>query len=560
MLKGHPKGLLVAFFANMGERFGFYTMIAIFILFLQAKYGYSAGEAGQIYAFFLFFVYFFPLFGGILADKVLGYGRTISIGLVVMFIGYFLLFLPTTMNSGFGLIVIALAIISLGTGLFKGNLQALVGNLYDDPKYDPKRDVAFNIFYMGINIGAMFAPTAATSVSNWILNKYNLSYNARIPALSHAFLDGNLTETTEFLAEAQAQDASVTLETLGSFSENYVNALSESYHYGFGLACISLIVSMIVFWGFRKYYAHADLTEKQKSKSEELKKQMIVLTPKQTRDRLIALGLVFFVVIFFWMSFHQNGLCMTYFARDYTISSVSNYTNLWFDLFGLLPIFLSIIGLIFFLRKKSEFRIRLLGALTFVGFAVIAYLRFQSYPEENPFAPQKFQHFNPFFIVALTPIVIGIFNYLRKTGKEPSAPKKIGIGMIITAFTFLIMIIVSFKLASPKELGGQVAPADMLVSPYWLISTYFIITVAELFLSPMGISFVSKVSPPKYKGMMQGGWLAATAVGNYLIFIPASLWSKVPLWIVWFVLVIACLLSAIFIFSMLKRLEKATQS
>ncbi|MQY79491.1 MAG: MFS transporter, partial [Bacteroidetes bacterium] len=152
MFSEHPKGLFVAFFANMGERFGFYTMIAIFNLFLQAKYGYNAAEAGQIYGIFLFFVYFLPLFGGIIADKVLGYGKTISIGLVVMFAGYFLLALPTTMNSGLMLVILALGVISLGTGLFKGNLQALVGNMYDDPKYSSKRDVAFNIFYMGINI------------------------------------------------------------------------------------------------------------------------------------------------------------------------------------------------------------------------------------------------------------------------------------------------------------------------------------------------------------------------------------------------------------------------
>jgi len=180
MFKGHPKGLFVAFFANMGERFGFYTMISIFVLFMQAKYGLSAGTAGFMYSTFMVGVYILPLLGGFLADRYIGYGRTISLGIIVMFIGYFMLTLPTAMNTGFPLVVAALAVISLGTGLFKGNLQALVGNLYDDPKYDALRDRAFNIFYMGINIGAMFAPTASEKVSNWILKASNYFYDSRL--------------------------------------------------------------------------------------------------------------------------------------------------------------------------------------------------------------------------------------------------------------------------------------------------------------------------------------------------------------------------------------------
>ncbi|MBW1853987.1 MAG: peptide MFS transporter [Deltaproteobacteria bacterium] len=561
MLKQHPKGLFVAFFANMGERFGFYTMIAIFVLFLQAKYGYTAAQAGQIYGTFLAFVYFLPLLGGFLADKFLGYGKTISIGLVVMFIGYFLLAIPTTMDSGFGFVVIALAVICLGTGLFKGNLQALVGNLYDNPKYSKNRDVAFNIFYMGINIGAMFAPTTAEAVNNWILKTHDFFYDNRIPALAHKYIDGTLNNIPEYLTIAQAQDPSVTAQTLGTFTTDYINALSQSYHYGFGVACISLIVSMIIFWSFKKYYKYADLTEKQKAASEEHKGQIIELTPKQTKERLIALGLIFFVVIFFWMSFHQNGLCMTFFARDYTMSHVGKATNLLFNLNGLLPIFLSVVGLYFFIRKKSEVKTRIIGACAFLGFALLAYWSYTTYDAVNPITPQIFQHFNPFFIVALTPLIIGLFVWLAKKGKEPSSPRKIGIGMLITGLGFVVLVVGSLSLlgVSPKEIGGEVAPTNRLISPYWLISTYFVLTIAELFLSPMGISFVSKVSPPKYKGLMQGGWLAAAGVANYLLFVPALLWEKIPIWIVWAVLVVACLLSAIFVFSILKRLETATK-
>jgi POT family proton-dependent oligopeptide transporter len=560
MFKGHPKGLFVAFFANMGERFGFYTMISIFVLFMQAKYGMSAAAAGSMYATFLVGVYIFPLLGGFLADRFLGYGRTISLGIVVMFIGYILLALPTAMDTGFPLIVAALTVIALGTGLFKGNLQALVGNLYDDPKYSAMRDRAFNVFYMGINIGAMFAPSASKAVCDWIMGKSGYFYDARIPAMANEFLEGKLADASTFLGIAQAQDASVTLDTLGRFGTNYVNALSKSYHLGFGVACVSLIISMIVFWAFRKHYKTADLTERQKAKSETLKSQVVELSREQTRERLIALGLVFGVVIFFWMAFHQSAVTMTYFARDYTVPSVGQATYLLFDLTGLLSVFLSILGLVFLVKKSSRSLTRILGGAAFVGFGVLAYLRYSGYAATNPFQPQMFQHFNPFFIVVLTPIVIGVFGWLNRKGKEPSAPRKIGIGMLITAAAYTILVIGSMSLASPKALGGLVAPPESQVSVYWLIATYFGLTIAELFLSPIGISFVSRVAPPKYKGLMQGGWFAATAVGNSLVGVIAWFWMRVPLWAVWAILVGACLLSAAFIFAIMKRLERVAKA
>jgi len=560
MFKDHPKGLFVAFFANMGERFGFYTMLAIFVLFIQAKYGLDAGAASQVYGIFMAFVYFLPLLGGLLADRVLGYGKTIGLGLVVMFSGYLLLAIPTKMGSGFALTLAALAVIAAGTGLFKGNLQALVGNLYDDPQYSAKRDRAFTIFYMGINIGAVFAPTAAEKISNWILSSAHYFYDARVPALANSFLKNSLADVNGYLAIARSQDAAITLDTLKPFSENYINVLSKSYHYGFGVACISLVISMLVFWGFRKYYRKADITETQKSKSATRKAEVIELTPQQTRERLTALGLVFFVVIFFWMAFNQSGLTMTYFARDYTVPSVGRLTNLWFDLFALLPIFLALIGLIFLLRKGSKPLAKALGAAAFVVFGLLAYFRYSSYGASNPFSPQKFQHFNPFFIVVLSPLVIAFFAWLNRKGKEPSSPRKIGFGMLLAAAAFSILIVGSLGLASPRALGGQVAPAGMLVSPYWLISTYLILTIAELFLSPIGISFVSRVAPPKYKGMAQGGWFTATALGNYLLGIVGSLWLKVPLWSMWLILVGCALLSAAFIFSVMNRLERTTKA
>jgi proton-dependent oligopeptide transporter, POT family len=560
MFKGHPKGLFVAFFANMGERFGFYTMVSIFVLFMQAKYGMSAAAAGFMYSTFMVGVYILPLLGGFLADRYLGYGRTISVGIIVMFAGYIMLALPTAMNTGLPLIIAALAVIALGTGLFKGNLQALVGNLYDDPKYSAMRDRAFSVFYMGINVGAMFAPSASQAVSNFVLRKAHLFYDARIPALANDLLKGKLADASSYLAIAQGQDPSVTMNTLRGFSETYINTLSKSFHFGFGVACLSLIVSMVIFRAFRKHYKMADLTERQKAKSEAFKSQVVELSREQTRERLVALGLVFFVVIFFWMAFQQSAVTLTFFARDYTVPSVSKATNLWFDLTGLLPIFLAVVGLVVLVRKASGKLARILGGVSFAGFGVLAFLRYSGYAATNPFMPQMFQHFNPFFIVALTPIVVGIFGWLNRKGKEPTAPRKIGIGMLITAAAYSILVIASLNLPSPRALSGLVAPAGSQVSVYWLISTYFLVTIAELFLSPIGISFVSRVAPPKHKGLMQGGWFAATAIGTNLVGVTAWFWMRVPLWSVWAILSGACVLSAAFIFSIMKRLERVARA
>jgi len=198
MLKGHPKGLFVFLFANMGERFGYYTMMAIFILFMQAKFGLDAKAAGQVYGIFLFGIYFIPLLGGVIADKFLGFGKTITLGIILMIAGYFMLAQP---GSGLSFVYLSLGVVSIGTGFFKGNLQALVGKLYDEAQFTKFRDSAFNIFYMGINIGAFFAPSAAQGMSNWILGKGGLTYNANIPSMAHEYLKATANGQTFGKAE-----------------------------------------------------------------------------------------------------------------------------------------------------------------------------------------------------------------------------------------------------------------------------------------------------------------------------------------------------------------------
>ena len=555
MFKGHPKGLYVAFFANMGERFGYYTMLAIFVLYLQSKFGWSATQAGHVYGGFLFGIYFLPLLGGYLADNVFGYGKTIVLGVIVMFIGYMMLAMPGT---GEWFIYGALAVISLGTGLFKGNLQALVGNLYDEAKYNKLRDSAFNIFYMGINIGAFFAPSAARGMRSWVMNIKGLDYQAAIPDLAHKYLNGTLESTTQLEQFAKAQMGS-SFTNLTDFSHYYIKSISEAYNSGFAIAAISMIMSVVIFLAFRKYYKHADVTHKQQKANQS--ETLVELTPKQTKDRLVALGLVFIVVMFFWMAFHQNGFTLTIFARDYTVSAVSKGTAVIFNLTTFLPVLIAILGIVLLLGKGNSGKTKLIGAIVAVVSASVAYYTIsQLQPEGNPISPEIFQQFNPIFIVFLTPVIIGYFAYLRKRDKEPSSPKKIGIGMIITAVGFLIMVIASRGLMSPHDLAEQGGVSDTLRSPYWLIGTYFTLTIAELFLSPIGISFVSKVAPPQYKGLAQGGWLGATAIGNLMAGLIGPFWDKWELWQFFMLLVALTILSAIFIFSILKLLERAVNS
>jgi len=559
MFKGQPKGLFVTALANLGERFGYYTMIAIFVLFLQAKYGYSEADAGSIYATFLMFVYFLPLFGGIVADRWLGYKRTVTIGIVIMFVGYLLLAFPNILGGKEMIaIYIALGVISLGTGLFKGNLQALVGKLYDNPKYESKRDSGFSVFYMFINLGAMFAPTAAQGVVNIVMNKLNLTYDSRIPELFHKMDTSGLTESAKegFLSIAQTQDASVTMNSLHTFGSQYVNTLGGAYQLGFGVACLSLVVSLLIFILGRKTYQTSKVSDNIASNGNS---QVEEMSGKEVKERMVALFMVFAAVIFFWMAFHQNGLTLTYFARDYTATSVGRFTNIWFDLFTLIPVVITLVCAFltvkrYDLQTKNVFRKRIICGILAIICGIWAYIRISGFAVSNPFTPQLFQHFNPFFIVVLTPVSVGLFNWLSKRNKEPSAPRKIAYGMLVAAVAYILMSVASIGLLSPMDRGDVVDYSR--VTPYWLISTYLTLTIAELFISPMGISFVSKVAPPKYKGMMQGCWFAATAVGNFLIQIGSHFWSRVPLWSLWLIFVVCCLISAVFMFSIMKKLEK----
>ena len=560
MFKGQPKGLYALALANTGERFGYYTMLAIFMLFLQAKFGFQGATASQIYAIFLALVYFMPVVGGILADKI-GYGKCVVTGICIMFAGYVCLSIPTAAN-GFGLALMlgALLLISVGTGLFKGNLQVLVGNLYDDPKYSAKRDSAFSLFYMAINIGAMFAPAAATAITNRFLAKAGLIYKADIPALAHQFLNGTITaDNTSKLQELMGQMPGISGMNLTDFSNYYIEHLSSAYNMGFAVACVSLIVSIAIYMATRSWFKHADVTAKQQAKNESY----VELTPKQTKDRIVALCLVFAVVIFFWMAFHQNGQSLTWFARDYTTATCGGWLKIGFNIWALALIAISIYTLFAVFQSETK-KAKLISAIVTLALWGGVYAIFAHMDSIIDIFPQQFQQFNPFFVVALTPVSMAIFSWLANKksakhpdGMEPSAPKKISIGMFVAAVGYLIMVLASQGQQSPAELAGTVSPDPVV--PGFLISTYLVLTFAELLLSPMGISFVTKVAPPKYKGLMMGLWFAATAVGNYLSSIPGLLWEKVPLWANWAILMGLCVLAGAIMLAMMKKIEAATK-
>ena len=646
MFKGHPKGLYALALANTGERFGYYTMLAVFALFLRENFGLDSGTAGAIYSTFLGLVYFMPLIGGMMADKF-GFGRMVTTGIMVMFGGYLLLSAPLGSESvAMIAMMAALLLISVGTGLFKGNLQVMVGNLYDDPKYADKRDSGFSLFYMAINVGSLFAPTTAVGIKKWA-------------------------------------------ETSLGFSSN------DAYHFSFMVACAALVLSIAIYYIFRSTFRHVEGGKKKGEAAQVVDN----LTPAETKQRIIALCLVFAVVIFFWMAFHQNGLTLTYFADEFTATNAFGFDTMLFDVWNLALLIVAVYATFSIFQSESAKAKLISGILASGILAFLVYRAMGIEPNaEIAVAAPIFQQFNPFYVVALTPVSMAIFGSLARKGKEPSAPRKIAFGMLVAAIGFAIMAFGSQGLNTPNEqqraiafnkaeafaakcytvaadvealkeadgkanadikaaqdfmgklndktrpvftevynaqcvvLLAEAAPAaevavveeteatevaevvetpaaeeaveapvaeevaevveapvaevveetvpantavaeaqatleaikadtkeEKRTSPYWLIFTYLILTFAELLLSPMGISFVSKVAPPKLKGLMMGGWFVATAIGNMLVAVGGFLWAGLPLWSVWTVFIVLCLISALFMFAMMKRLESATK-
>ncbi len=359
MFNGQPKGLYALALANTGERFGYYTMLAVFALFLKDNFGFTEGTAGLIYSSFLMLVYFLPLFGGMLADKI-GYGKCVTVGISIMFLGY--LFLAIPLGSGTTAIVAmgaALLLICLGTALFKGNLQVLVGNLYEDPQYANQRDNGFSLFYMAINIGAMFAASAAIGIMLYMQDKYGYSKE-------------------------------------------------DSYHFAFGIACISLIISILIYFFFRNTFKHADYSGAKPSTAAQPVEE---ISKSETKERIVALCLVFAVVIFFWMAFHQNGSTLTFFAEQFTNHEVTGIETMFYDVWNLVLLIFVVYGLFGIFQNQSAKGKSISVLVTVLAIGGLIWKYFSSESNIHIEAP-IFQQFNPAFVVLLTPVSMAIFGAL----------------------------------------------------------------------------------------------------------------------------------------------------
>ena len=517
MFKNHPKGLIPAALSNMGERFGYYIMAAVLSLFLCSKFGLGDEKAALIYSIFLAAIYVLSLVGGVIADRTQNYKGTIMTGIIIMALGYAALAIPITATAGTmtGLLVLtcaALVLIAFGNGLFKGNLQAIVGQMYDDMEAEAakkgpeamaavqgKRDSGFQIFYVFINIGGLVAPFIAPFLRSWWLGRFGYKYVAELPALCHKFIDGTLP--ADQLANLQQYMIKAGINGAASVDtcQNYLTVFNQGVHFAFIASVCAMLLSLGIFIAKRGLFPTPGKKETANavSISPEEKKAMA----KEMKQRLYALFAVLGVVIFFWFSFHQNGVSLSFFARDF-VNSDKLPAELW-------------------------------------------------------------QAVNPFFVIVLTPIIMLIFGALSKRGKEISTPRKIAYGMFIAGLAYLFLAIYSYGAGYPSgdefKAFDATSKAALKAGPWVMIVTYFLLTVAELFISPLGLSFVSKVAPKTMLGLCQGLWLGTTALGNMLLPIGTVMYNKIPLWQCWSVFIIVCLISMAVMLAMVKWLERVTK-
>jgi len=436
MLKKHPRALAFIFFTEMWERVGFYTLMAILVLYMDKVLGWSDARKGDSYGLFLALCYFMPLLGGYLGDKVIGQIRTVRAGAFLMALGYVGLAV-----SGPGRVTtfyLGLLLIGVGTGIFKVNMAVLVGNLYAGKT--ELKDAGYNIFYMGVNLGAMIAPLVAT-LNNAVFHSYNLSFWVAAVGMVVALIIWRAGEPRLRPIDTKLGAADAPAAPLAPRPGGQAPASGPPD-------------------------AAAD-------KREE-------------GQRIATLVILFLIVIFFWVAFYQNFFGLTLFAERSTV--------------------------------------------------VLKLLR-----------PETYQFFEPFFILALTPLLLGLFGRLNRAGKEPSTPVKILLGMLIMSLAMGVMVFASLA-------GGN--RDQNIMSPAWLIGTYFIVTLAEILISPMGQSFVSKVAPPRIAGLMMGGWFAATAAGSYGSGLLGKSYSRLAHHEFFLLLAGLMLLAAVLVALFLKKLKR----
>ena len=525
----HPKGLMILFFTEMWERFGYYLMLGIFSLYMieptSSKFaglGFTNMQAADIYGTYLALVYLTPFFGGLIADRMLGYRKSILIGGLLMASGYIGLAIPDSMGAFY----ISLLLIILGNGMFKPNVSVLLGKLYEKPEFESLKDSGYNIFYMGINIGAF--------VCNFVAAYLRLTYGwgwafaaagigmlvgvvwfliglARVPEIKEA----------DKISPSRPGDISMsrlfTVLFLPAFAAAAIGWFIPGTMFG-GDSTDAFIFFCIPVLGF--FFTTWKTADK-----------------KTEREPIAALLAVFGVVIIFWAVFHQNGSALTYWAKNNTSREVSGVTE-------------SVINTIAKTEDVSTLprTIKLQGAHgEDLGTKQGANIYFDNYTKEWPkgnlegkptdltdaewaslTAAQKSEggklklwptelqaSINPFFVIILTPLVVGVFGMLRRRKKEPTTPGKIAWGMLISALSWLVMVVAAIS----SQNGLDKA------SVAWLFGVYGVITIGELCLSPMGLSLVSKLAPKRIAALMMGGWFLSTAIGNKLSGVLSGLWD-----------------------------------
>ena len=533
----HPKGLYVLFFTEMWERFGYYLMLGILFLYLtdtsKGGMGLGRAEGSDIVGTYLGLVYLTPFLGGLIADRILGYRKSILIGGVLMSLGYFGLAIPGMTYFWFSVLLII-----IGNGFFKPNISTLLGNLYSTDERKHLKDSGYNIFYMGINLGAFIC----NFVAAYMRNEYGWGY--AFGAAGAGMLIGVLwfLSGTKHIKEADIRKPAnpedmpvskviwlifipaIIFGALGWFIPG--NIFGSDSTDAFILACLPIIGFYI---------------------------NLLVKSNKEDKSRVGALLAIFAVVVVFWAVFKQNSSALTIWAETYTDRQIPQQASPVLKPFGMVQELSTAPDS--FPKYDSYFRVEKTAAGVPVN-VLSPNPYFQNLPEQDwPQSEGKslklisteiFQSVNPFFIILLTPLVISLFSFLRRRNAEPSTPAKIGYGLLITGLSTLIM-------------AAAVWSTDMTTekaSAWWLIGSYAVVTIGELFLSPIGLSLVSKVSPTRLTSLMMGGWFLATSIGNKLSGVLASLWDtydhKANFFLVNFA---ACTVAGLIIFAMIKWLR-----
>lgn len=508
--RNHPKGLPYLFLTEMWERFGYYLMLGIFVLYMidvdKGGLAFPDVNAYDIFGTFIAFTYLTPFLGGFLADRKLGYVNSIYLGGTLMGLGYMALALP-----GLGFFYTGVALIIVGNGFFKPSISTLLGNLYSEDPYKDKKDAGYNIFYMGINIGAFVCNIIA------------------------AFMRNKFDWGAAFFTAGVGMFIGLIIFTIGMKHYKHVNVLKPAAEGDMSIMRVVSIVFLpaigtgVLGWFLPEMLFGVHDWFGSKSTDAFIFACIPVImffislylrAGKEDKRPIAALLAIFAVSVMFWAVFKQNGTALTNWAKFYTERHIpKSAEGILSDLY-LAEEIPSTIGTVsayddqFRAIKDEDGK-----PLKTEGRDVY----FRNVPEAQ--IPQDgskvylvntelFQSINPFWVVVLTPLVVGIFMWLRKKNREPSTPSKIVLGLFISALSTLVMVAAVY-------IGSNGA---VKVSPLWLIACYGVITVGELFLSPMGLSLVSKLSPPRLTALMMGGFFLSTAIGNKLSGVMASMW------------------------------------